>query len=158
MSLLPERMRSPEADALMLAIGLQESRFVHRVQLIGNHRHWWESLKGPARGGWQFERHGGVRGVVQHPASRPHALHVLDVLRYPERVWLIHKAIAHNDLLAACFARLLLYTDPYPLPSLDAPPQESWAYYLRPWRPGKPKRETWDHFWQQATTAVRTAA
>ena len=53
MALLPDRMDTPEARVMMLAIGLQESRFVHRRQ-----------IKGPARGFWQFEQGGGVIGVV----------------------------------------------------------------------------------------------
>lgn len=38
--ILPLRMDSTEAAVMMLAIGLQESRFEHRVQLIGRSRHW----------------------------------------------------------------------------------------------------------------------
>ena len=45
MALLPARMDTPEADCMLLAIGLQESRFVHRRQ-----------IGGPARGFWQFEK------------------------------------------------------------------------------------------------------
>lgn len=150
--LLPDRMQSVEATVMLLAIGLQESRFRYRIQLIGNHRHWWESLKGPARGMWQFER-AGVRGVLRHPASRDAALMLLETLNYPPKVGVIHRAIAHNDVLAAGFARLLLWTDPHALPGL-ADSQVSWDYYLRTWRPGKPKRHTFDEFWQQATSEV----
>jgi hypothetical protein len=35
LSLLPDRMTSPEAVVQMLAIGLQESRFEHRHQIGG---------------------------------------------------------------------------------------------------------------------------
>lgn len=146
--LLPPRMDSPAARAILTTIGRQESRFEHRIQLIGNHRRWWESLKGPARGMWQFER-AGVRGVLQHPASRDHARQVLEALRYPAKVRVIHRALAHNDILACCIARLLLWTDPHALPTPAAPASESWAYYLRTWRPGKPKPETWTRFWQR---------
>src|SRR5690606_35531315 len=54
-ALLPSRMDSDRATVMLLAIGLQESRFEHRRQ-----------IKGPARGFWQFERGGGVRGVMTH--------------------------------------------------------------------------------------------
>jgi len=46
------------AEVMLLAIGLQESRLIHRKQ-----------IQGPARGLWQFER-AGVQGVLTHPASR----------------------------------------------------------------------------------------
>ncbi len=66
MALLPARMNTPAADCMLLAIGLQESRFVHRRQ-----------IGGPARGFWQFEKgtrasRGGVWGVFLHAASRDH--------------------------------------------------------------------------------------
>ena len=35
LSLLPDRMASDEAIVMLLAIGLQESRFQHRRQLVG---------------------------------------------------------------------------------------------------------------------------
>ncbi|WP_199533145.1 hypothetical protein [Thiopseudomonas alkaliphila] len=55
LALLPARMKSKKAVVMMLAIGLQESRFIHRRQ-----------IKGPARGFWQFEKGGGVYGVLNH--------------------------------------------------------------------------------------------
>lgn len=132
--LLPDRMQSPEATALVLAIGLQESRFEARRQLP----------KGPARGFWQFERGGGVVGVLTHGTTRPHAAKVLDFLRYPADIDShgVHTAIEHNDVLACCFARLLLWTLPDRLPGrLDV--DLGWNQYLRAWRPGKPHITTW---------------
>ena len=55
---LPARMRSREAVVMLLAIGLQESLFKYRRQMAN----------GPARGFWQFEKMGGVAGVLQHRA------------------------------------------------------------------------------------------
>ncbi len=55
----------------------------------------------------------------------------------------VYEAIRYNDNLAVVFARLLLYTDPRPLPSVESEYIESWEYYLRNWRPGKPHHETW---------------
>lgn len=152
-ALLPPYMNSTQASALMMAIGLQESKFKYRSQLRIGQRHWWEWLFGPAKGWPQFET-AGVHGVLHHHASRPHALHVLNVLQYPEDKGIIHKAIMHNDVLAACFARLLLWTDPRALPALNDPPQEWWYYYIRNWRPGKPKREPWDDHWFRAVQAM----
>lgn len=148
--ILPLRMDSTEAAVMMLAIGLQESRFEHRVQLIGRSRHWWQSLNGPARGWWQFEKAGGVVGVLRHHASREYASDICELLRYPASAGVVHRAIAHNDVLAASFARLLLWTDPEPLPTYADGADAAWEYYLRNWRPGKPHPSTWAAFWDRA--------
>lgn len=139
LELLPPVMRAPRARPLITAIGLQESRFLYRSQL-GN---------GPARGFWQFEL-AGVRGVLKHPASIAEISEVLELLRYPHRtVAESHRAIENNDLLAAVYARLLLWTSPKQLPAIGEA-EAAWALYYSCWRPGKPKRETWDAFYAQA--------
>lgn len=141
--LLPSKMGGQRAEILMLAIGLQESELANRVQK-GN---------GPARGLWQFELGGGVHGVITHPASRDLARRVLAARGCPatERsAWL---ALAGDDLLAACFARLLLYTDALPLPAagdVDA----AWKYYARNWRPGTPRPIAWPGNYELAMTTV----
>ena len=145
LALLPARMRSDAAEVLLLAIGLQESRFQHRRQLVGTP----PRPTGPATGFWQFERGGGVIGVLQHRASRDHALTLCaarGVEPVSQSVW---QALQHDDVLAAGFARLLLWTDPHRLPALgDA--QAAWDLYIRTWRPGKPHRQTWDALYAQA--------
>jgi hypothetical protein len=136
-SLLPERMDSPEARTMLLAIGLQESRFDHRHQ-----------IGGPARGFFQFERGGGVRGVLNHHASKQHAIVACRGLRYYDMADnAIYSAIEHNDTLACVFARLLLWTLPQRLPTTA---EDGWAQYLDAWRPGKPHPETWPAFYEQA--------
>lgn len=142
LSILPERMDSPAARAMLFAIGMQESRFAHRRQ-----------IRGPARGWWQFER-GGVRGVLEHPASRSTAEQVCSMLNYPATVDAVYEAIEHNDMLACAFARLLLWRLPEPLPMADNE-DEGWCQYLDCWRPGKPHRHTWDGFYRQAWEAVQ---
>lgn len=140
-SLLPSKMRTPQADVLMLAIGLQESRFLHRKQ-----------IGGPAHGFWQFERGGGVRGVLTHPASKALATEACLKLGVSPTVDAVYKALPTNDALAAVFARLLLYTDPKPIPAIGQA-QEAWNYYVRNWRPGKPHRHTWDALYAKAVAA-----
>ena len=111
---------------MLLAIGLQESRFVHRRQ-----------IGGPARGFWQFEQGGGVRGVLAHPASAALARQVCQVRGVPPTAPSVYSRLELDDVLAAAFARLLLWTDPARLPRTgDA--DAAWALYLRTWRPGKP--------------------
>lgn len=140
-SLFPPHFNTPAARALLLAIGLQESDFEHRQQLIGNHRNWWESIRGPATSFWQFEKIG-IQEVFRHPATRQHALRLIAKLGYPEDVNVIHSAIKHNDLLAVGIARLAIYRTPYALPKQHEY-EEAWRQYLQVWRPGKPKPDRW---------------
>lgn len=142
LELLPAAMTSPEALVMLLAIGLQESRFQHRRQ-----------IGGPARGLWQFERGGGVAGVLQHRATRDHAIRVCgarDVRPVPEQVY---QRLEHDDVLAAAFARLLLWSDPRPLPAIGEV-AGAWDLYIRTWRPGKPHRHTWDALYVEALSEV----
>lgn len=142
LALLPARMSSREAEVQMLAIGLQESRFQHRRQ-----------IGGPARGFWQFEQGGGVRGVLRHSASREHALAVCRIRNVIATEGAVYAALEHDDVLAAAFARLLLWTDPKALPALGDE-QAAWDLYLRTWRPGKPHRHTWDALYAKALEAI----
>jgi len=134
---LPARMDVREARAMLTAIGMQESRLKHRRQLAG-----------PARGFWQFEV-AGVRGVLQHGASRPYLVPILAAMNYDEEVTTSYTAIEHNDVLACIYARLLLFTHAAPLPARGER-EQAWAYYLSLWRPGRPHRETWDAFYDRA--------
>ncbi len=146
-AILPNNMASKEATVLLLAIGLQESRFIHRRQ-----------IRGPARGFWQFEQgtrasRGGVYGVYLHSASRRH----LEALCKSQGVVFdpkdIYNALEHNDVLAAGVARLMLWTDPRALPAVGQSAQ-AWDTYLRIWRPGKPHPNTWPELYRQAVGAV----
>lgn len=140
-SLLPPRMESDEAKIMLIAIGLQESRFQYRTQ-----------IGGPARGFWQFEELGGVKGVMSHPNTAPHAEIVCSRLQYPYHVEMIYSAIAHNDILACCFARLLLWSHPHALPVTGS---DAWDYYIETWRPGKPHEETWGDYYDRAHLIVK---
>ena len=141
-ALLPDRMRSDEANVMMLAIGLQESRFMHRKQ-----------IGGPARGFWQFERGGGVAGVLRHHASKGFALKVCDARGVAPVAEQVYQRLEFDDVLSAAFARLLLFTDPHALPKIGEC-AKAWDYYERNWRPGKPHRKTWDALYAQALEQV----
>ena len=138
LKLLPAQMDSPEARAMLLTSGLQESKFEHRRQ-----------VGGPAEGFWQFETGGGWKGVTGHPASKAHALSVLLTLGYGLPDLNDYYAIEHNDILACVFARLLLWTHPLSLPK-EGHHQYAWDYYISLWRPGLPHRQTWDAFYDEA--------
>ena len=145
--LLPPAMDSTEARVLMYAIGLQESRFTHRAQVIDG------GGKGPARGYWQFERGGGVTGVLRHPASRFWANSVCNARNIPAQPLNVWLALETDDVLAAALARLLLFTDPARLPAVGEQ-ADSWSYYMRNWRPGKPHPRTWPECYETALKAV----
>jgi hypothetical protein len=143
--LLPEKMRSVESTAMLLAIALQESEAMHRRQ-----------LGGPARGFWQFER-SGVVGVRQHKATHDHLTNALTTLRYAQTTTtsVLQSTLADNDVLACVFARLLLWTLPATLPN-SAESDEGWRQYLEAWRPGKPHPEKWPTNYARAWAIVNT--
>lgn len=141
LELLPVGLDTPEARVMMLTIGMQESRFEHRQQ-----------IGGPAHGFWQFEKGGGVKGVLMHPSSRLLIDSICKRLNIKQEC--CYDAIIYNDALAAVFARLLLFTSPKKLPSLTSDPDESWGEYLSIWRPGKPHRETWDAYLMHSRAQV----
>ena len=157
--LLPAKMDSKEARCLLLAIALQESKIIHRRQLVGNP----PRPIGPAKSFWQFEKgseasRGGVWGVFLHKASSPFLKELCKargVRFFPTDIW---DAIENDDVLAAGLARLLIYTDPFALPKLGDV-QGAWMLYKeRCWRPGKPHIETWPGYYRQALEYVRGAA
>jgi hypothetical protein len=142
LSLLPPQMDSLPARAMLISIGLQESRFEHRRQ-----------IRGPARGFWQFELNG-VRGVMRHRLTMERVNDMLTALQYgPLTSEELHPILEHNDTAAAVMARLLLWTLPQTLPARDQPVR-GWDQYLDAWRPGKPHSHTWERFYQQAWEAV----
>lgn len=133
------------ARRLVLAIGAQESGFTSRVQAPVAH----------AKGFWQFEAGGGVRGVLSHPNTQKEALAACAALVVPATVNGIWMALEHNDALACVFARLLLWSDPQALPFEEEP---AWQAYLRCWRPGKPDRARWTAAWSAAGEAMKDGA
>lgn len=143
LALLPATMHTGTARVLVLGICMQESGLSNRVQMGG----------GPAHGLPQFERGGGVRGVLTHPASRGLAADLCahrGIVATEQAVW---AEMAIDDLLAVAMARLLLYTDPRPLPVMgDA--DGAWAYYESIWRPGKPRPNAWKVNYPAALRAI----
>lgn len=139
-ALLPRSMASPAASAFLLAIGLQESGFLTRQQ-VGN---------GEARSFWQFNVNG-LSGILQHPETAGPLETVLRALCYepPHTAKRCLLRIQHNDTLACCCARLLIWTLPDPLPDRDQA-GTAWDQYLAAWRPGKPRPGTWASHYHEA--------
>ncbi len=140
--LLPVSMNSREASAMLLAIGLQESKFEYRRQ-----------IRGPALSFWQAESGGGFRGLLSIHETRKIAREVLAVMAYGEPDPGDFQAIEDNDILACCGARLLLWTVPQALPS-EGNADEGWTQYMLSWRPGRPHRQTWNECFARAWEAV----
>lgn len=140
-ALLPEKMNTPQATTLLLAIALQESDLKYRAQ-----------KGGPARGYLMFEHSGGVAGVLKHHTTEFYAASACRALDYPVTSVAVYQAIEHNDILAAAFARLLLWTLPQPL---AVNPGSAWEQYMQAWRPGKPHPERWEASWSRATAHVK---
>lgn len=134
-ALLPAKMDTRQARIILAAIGYQESDGYAVRRQYGN---------GPAAGYWQFER-GGIKGVMKHAASSRLAMSVCEargVQFVTEKIW---EAFQRDDVLAAAFARLLMYTDPLELPTTK---EAAWEMYAkRLWRPGKPHPEKWTESW-----------
>lgn len=127
--LVPAIPVSDQARVEVMAIAGQESDWRARRQ-----------IGGPARSYWQFEKGGGVAGLF---GSTPHQLAVVCAyLDIPFDATTVFEAMAWNDRLSCCMARLLLWTDAAPLPAVgDA--NGAWAYYQSNWRPGAPHPEVW---------------
>lgn len=144
LALLPPRMDSQEAVALLVAIALQESGLKHRRQ-----------VGGPALGFLQWELPQ-VGLVLRHPVVGPLARKVLAEMVYepgdPPHEH-IHAAMEHNDILQCAFSRLLLWPDAAPLPK-RGDVQGSLATYLRVWRPGRPRPLDWPANYVRAWNAV----
>lgn len=136
LSLMGLKYQSVAAERQLLAIALQESKLEHRVQ-----------VRGPAHGYWQFESGGGVKSVLAHKASSQLAKALCEELDYEPTQAVVYEAIVNDAILACIFARLLLFTDPKPLPTTQ---QAGWDYYKRNWRPGKPHPATWPGHWKTA--------
>lgn len=127
-----KRWASPEATVALLSIGLQETKFLTRIQ-YGN---------GPARSFWQFEEGGGVKGVMNHHSVGKYCKLVCEYFNVPFDKHSIWKAMETNDVLGAVMARLLLYSSPKALPKVGDE-RGMWQMYLDNWRPGKPHPATW---------------
>lgn len=143
---LPAKMDTPNARRMLLAIGLQESGFATTVQYGG----------GPAHSYWQFEQGGGVKGVLNHPASKQLAADACAAWGIdctPKSVWIAMGEPEYQDF-AAVMARLLLWTDAHPMPTNAA---DGWDYYNRNWRPGKPHPAKFPACWNSASAALGIA-
>lgn len=141
LAMLPARMDSTAARRILLAIQQQEDLQQRRRQ--------WPN--GPARGLWQFEEKGGVAGVLRCAATTDLAQQVCLARHVKPDARAVWTHLETDDVLAAAFARLLLWSDPKPLPDEIG---AAWACYLRTWRPGRPHVSRWLANWNAAVEVV----
>jgi len=141
LSLLPPRMDTPSARAMVLAICLQESRLLSRRQ-----------VNGPAKGYPQFEL-AGVEGVLTHRATALRARDVCLLLDVGPTAPSVYLALEYQDVLACCFARLLIWTLPAPLPTRSES-ELGYGQYLAAWRPGRPRPDAWSQNFEDGWRTV----
>jgi hypothetical protein len=123
---------SVAAKRMLLATAFVESGLRNRRQ-IGN---------GTAKSFWMFER-----VTIQHLLVTTHN-HVGSILRKACNFHncaidsiQIHSCIEGHDDLAVILARLLMHSKDYPIPLSQ---KDSYNYYIRTWKPGRPRPERWD--------------
>lgn len=128
--LLPAKMTSQAAQVLLYCTNRQENPQRVPKQLPN----------GPAVGDYQFEKGGGIKGVMTHPASADLARKACAARGVAFEAGAIYLALQSDPILAAALARLLYYTDPKALPDVGDE-RGTWALYLRTWRPGAYARQ-----------------
>jgi hypothetical protein len=134
---------SDNARVLLMAIAGQESNWAARRQ-----------NGGPARSYWQFEQGGGVAGLFRVTPAQLTAVCAACDVPYDQAT--VFEAMAWHDMLACAMARLLLWSDPAPLPAVGDK-EGGWQYYLRNWRPGAPHPDVWPGLYEKALAAIRPA-
>jgi hypothetical protein len=145
---------------LVVEVPVKRDSHVLIHAICGQESNWTERLQKPvpyAHGFAQFERMGGVKGVLQHPATKAIAKRLCDnynIPATPTGVW-VTIGLPEGDNLAIAFARLLLFTDPRPLPAVGDV-EASREYYERNWQPGKKDAERWRRVYPQSLKAVTT--
>lgn len=141
---LPTKMFSLQAVTQLLVTGGQESGYITRLQL-GD---------GPAHGLWQFER-GGIAAVLNNPKSHGY---LVGYLQSQTNIGIsvnnVYDAVAVDDITACVVSRLMYWTDPQPLPKFGDE-QAAWEYYIRNWKPGKPNRDRWAHWYPKVVKYLR---
>lgn len=138
-----------QAERFLLAIALQESGLRYRRQVVSG-----GIEDGPASSFWQFEKNGGCKGVLSHRLTAAPIKAICSAYNVAPDAQSLWEAMRYQDIVAACAARLLVYTLPGSLPDNSS---QGWAQYIDAWRPGKPHPETWAANWKLASETVGVA-
>lgn len=132
----PTKLDTPSARVQLVTTAMQESSLRHRWQVIDPIK---PETKGPARGLLQFERGGGVRGVMRSPVTKSNAMLICEQRHVPFDETAVWVRMETDDILCAAFGRQLLFADPHSLPPMGDE-EGAWECYLRCWRPGAYER------------------
>ncbi|MDR3012719.1 MAG: M15 family metallopeptidase [Chitinispirillales bacterium] len=139
------------ARGMLYAAGLQESNLTARFQAMPASS---AVRKGEGRGLWQM-RVDDVNRVLVGGSTRARAETAANGYAgsvNPHAVW---ATLEYDDILAAIFARLMLWPDPAALPEpTGANERGAWDYYVRCWRPAPPRQQDWTANWRAAVEAV----
>lgn len=140
LALLPESLGTLDARVQLYATSIQENPTRAPRQIIRKDG----KLQpvGPAAGDYQFEKTGGIAGLVRFKNARVSNMlaDVCNARRVAITVDALFDAIQVDPVLAAALARLLYFTDSGALPKAGAE-QYAWDVYLRTWRPGAYERD-----------------
>jgi len=145
LSVLPARLNSGAARAMLVAIALQESGLRDRRQ-----------IGGPALSYlmWEPGEESALPGVLKHPATKDMARDLIAALDYTGLdAEELRQVTVYDCTLSAGLGRLLLYTLPMALPQRHDS-TEGWGQYMQAWRPGRPHPERWSQRWLSAWMVV----
>lgn len=135
---------SDQARVELLTIALQESGLRYRQQVPVPYAHgWWEFENGPQ------SALGGLFKIMPQKLSA-----VCAELVVPFDRDTVFGAIVWCDLLACAVARLLLWSEPNPLPAIGDI-QGAWNYYVKLWGPGSPRPKEWPALYAQSVIALK---
>lgn len=136
-----------ERAVLLVAIAIQESKLKYRKQMP----------TGPARSFWQIE----------HPAAldcirrcRPVEEFWMDKLGFSPADFASSRssgavAMQYSDLGACAVAAGILQLQPGRLPRVSNMHVDvAWFYYLKSWRPGKPRPDSWAKAYSEAMRVI----
>lgn len=120
-----------ERSVLLLAIAIQESGLTHRRQIGGPARSWWQ-IEPPTCADC-LDRCPPVLGFARELGLYPN----------------IENALELSDLFACAVAAGILRLTPGRLPDVGDE-AGAWKYYIKAWRPGKPRPERWAEAYREA--------
>lgn len=140
LALLPDALRTLDAKVQLYATSIQENPTRAPRQLIKKDGRL--QPIGPAAGDYQFEKTGGIRGLLNFKNDRVQSMlrSVCAARQVPQTIDGLFDGIQTDPILAAALARLLYFTDAGALPKAGAE-QYAWEVYLRTWRPGAYERD-----------------
>lgn len=150
LQILPEKMRAAKAVIQIAATAMQESNFIHLVQ-----------IGGPAVSWWQFEPIA-ILDVLQRTTSARYAREACnhygvtlsgDLNKDTRKLYDLFKLQEYQQL-ACVFTRLNYWNSPISIPEIGNV-NPAYLFYKRVWRPGRPRPERWPKAYSLATQITK---